>query len=127
MTKHNVARGYTEFTVVEGRVVWKDYDGNSHSEFHTWIKLANGRICDPTEEQFWNKYPWDETPYSGFRYVWRREHEYSPDEFLREGCDITPEFEAWHYKETLRGEYFRGAMWEYEKEHPDFIPERFRA
>ena len=126
LTEYNVARGYMDFTVVEGELNFTDVSGRYHRDFHRWIRLSNGRIYDPTFGQIY-KAPLEKSPVSDIRYSWRTYNEYSPEEILKYGCDITPEFKQYHYKPTKRGEFFRGAMWQFEVDDPELIPERFRA
>jgi len=126
LTEYNYKRGFTDFSVVNGRVSFTDYDGNEHTCVHNWILLRNGKIYDPTYNQF-SQYPINEQPRTDIYYLWKDYEVETPQHIIEEGCDITPEFKAWHYKKTKVGEYFIGAMWESEVKNPELIPIKFRA
>ena len=126
LTEHNVRRGFTDFNVVKGHLVFTDFLERPHREFHCWIMLKSGAIYDPTYEQLF-RYPIEEQPCSSVEYSWRNWDVYTPEEIIEEGCNITPEFKAYHYKQTMPGEFFKGPMWQSEIDHPDLIPEKFRV
>jgi len=125
LTERNVARGFTDFKVVEGKLEFFDRRGKFHRDLHSWIELSNGKIYDPTFNQLL-KYPLEEQPVTDITYCSKTYEEYTPEQILENGCDITDEFKAFHYKKTEVGEYFIGAMWKYEVENPDLIPIKFR-
>lgn len=53
LTRCLVAKGFSDFRVVEG-YVWTDYgyDDDLYPTEHTWILLNNGQILDPSKVQF---------------------------------------------------------------------------
>jgi len=125
ITENNVKRGYKKFKVFDGYVTYVDVTGLNRCHCHRWIVLENGDIYDPSRGQFFNKCPWHETPAADFEYV--PQYEYTPGALMDYGCDITAEFKAWHYKETTRGEFFKGAMWQPELRDPSLIPPHCRV
>ncbi len=125
LTEYNVKRGFYDFSVVKGKVAFTDQRKIEHRDHHHWILLNNGKIYDPTYEQFFH-YPINELSRTGMKYLWRDKDVWSALEIIDSGCHITDEFKAFHYKITKTGKFFRGAMWLSEVENPEFIPKKFR-
>lgn len=125
LTEYNVKRGFYDFGIVEGEVAFTDINKIEYREDHSWIQLNNGKIYDPTYEQFFH-YPILEQPRTDMHYLWCDEEVLTPHKIIDDGCHITEEFKAYHYKTTQMGEFFKGAMWLKELENPGLIPKKFR-
>ena len=127
VAKYNLERGYTDFQVVAGTVEFESIKSGWHEESHCFILFNTGKVYDPTFEQF-SHYPWQEQPISEIRYKGFAWNSYTPEGFLQEyrDEDFTEEFKKYLFTETKQGEFFKGAMWQSEIEHPELIPEKFR-
>lgn len=129
IAEHNIKRGYTDFHVVRGKMLFTQRNGILHNGFHCFILRNNGDIHDPTFKQFYN-YPTEEQPVSDFTYQWINDDLYTPQDFITYYSTgrnaLTDNYKKWCFKKTKKGEYFIGAVHQYEVDNPELIPEKFR-
>ena len=83
-TKFLLIKGKTNFKVISGiiSIYPKKYKGYVN-EMHYWIEFDNGRIFDPSKEQFKKTYDADLN-----RIRYKKTKEYEPDEFLEMWSDL---------------------------------------
>lgn len=127
IAQYNIKRGYTDFKVVGGKMQFRRIDGRYHNGFHCFILKPDGKIYDPTYEQFFHS-SINEQPISDMNYNWMRYEEYTPHRFVMDygGDNLTEEYKQWCFQETEQGEFFKGAIYREEKENPELIPVKFR-
>lgn len=85
ITKNWLSKGFTDFFVVEGYVLFSPLDDPDNKASHIWIELSNGKKIDPTIDQFkqWG-YSKDQLEYS------TNNKKYTPNEYL-ELCQQFPD------------------------------------
>ena len=83
--KYFYSKGIYNFKVVEGWVsLYSDQEENDWSK-HTWIEFSNGRVFDPTKNQ-WKEWGFDPDDVK----IMKVKKKYSPEEYISL-CELTPE------------------------------------